>query len=78
MNRVYQIQNPDGQTFGLFNTQWRAQNRIDDLNHGRVEHLMLEAHRLTGIKRGKNVEKWNDLVKQIAEPFYTVKELLVQ
>tara|TARA_Y100001951_G_scaffold56277_1_gene44592 strand:+ start:2005 stop:2124 length:120 start_codon:yes stop_codon:yes gene_type:complete len=39
---------------------------------------MLEAHRLTGIKRGKNVEKWNDLVKQIAEPFYTVKELLVQ
>jgi hypothetical protein len=78
MNRVYQIQNPDGTSFGLFNSTWRAQNRIDEMNLNRVTHLMIQSHRLTGIKRGKNVEKWNDLVKQIAEPFYTIKELIVQ
>jgi|TARA_R110000824_G_scaffold283693_6_gene472093 hypothetical protein len=38
---------------------------------------MIQAHRLTGIKRGKNVEKWNNLVTEIATPFYVIVDLLV-
>ena len=75
--RVYQIQNTEGDHFGLFSSKWRAEQRIANMNLNRVTHLMFKAHRLTGIKRGKNVEKWNDLVTEIATPFYIVKEIIV-
>ena len=75
--RVYQIQNIDGSEFGLYASEWRAEKRAANMNLNRVASLMIQAHRLTGIKRGKNVEKWNDLVTEIATPFYIVKEIIV-
>ena len=75
--RVYQIQNIDGSEFGLYSSEWRAEKRAANMNLNRVASLMIQAHRLTGIKRGKNVEKWNDLVTEIATPFYIVKEIIV-
>lgn len=75
--RVYQIENTAGDHFGLYSSEWRAEKRVANMNLNRVTHLMLKSHRLTGIIRGKNVEKWNNACAEIATPFYFVKEILV-
>ena len=75
--RVYQVKNTEGTVFGYFRSEWKAQQRIDTMNESRIHRLMIQAHRLTGIKRGKNVEKWNNLVTEIATPFYVIVDLLV-
>lgn len=75
--RVYQVRNTQGTNFGYYQSEWKAQKRIDTMNINRIHRLMIQAHRLTGIKRGKNVQKWNSLVDDIATPFYIIKELIV-
>ena len=76
--KCYQLRTTDGQDYGIFRYQRKAEAEALRNNKNRIRNLMIEAHRLTGIKRGQNVEKWNQLVEDISTPFFVVHELIYE
>lgn len=77
-NTIYQVVNPDGVNFGHYRSKYNAEKEIVRLNVNRVRRLMIQGNRMTGIKRGKNVEKWHNLVLEVANPFYAITEILLE
>ncbi len=79
MRSVWQVKttNRDCAGFAYFSRKALATNNAHDRNRIRIERLMVEANKMTGIKRGKNVEAWAELVDKIATPFFIVKEILL-
>jgi len=74
--KIYEIQN-NGETveaYGLFQHRRTAQGKIDGLNYSFINRKLVEVNKLTGIKRGKNVEAFKGIVGEVAKPPYTIRE----
>jgi hypothetical protein len=78
VSKVYEVRNREGKSFGLFQYQRSAEQRASQHNRNQVQRVMFMIAKMTGIKRGKNVEAFQAAVDDVNTPFFTVVALNVQ
>ena len=63
-----------GEMYSRMQTAKKAMQRMMDMHCHKVA---IKINKMTGIKRGANVQQFNEMVKSIAEPRFVIAEVEV-
>ena len=58
----------------LYRYKPKAQKYIDRMNKIAIHRIMLDANRMTGAIYGNNKQRFAEMVDEVANPPYTIKE----
>jgi vacuolar-type H+-ATPase subunit I/STV1 len=62
---------------GIYSNQVAAQNYVKRLTKGYVSNWAYKIARMTGWKRGRNAQNFQDAIEKMANPPYRIKEIHV-
>lgn len=79
---VYEVvkQNREGKTtsYGFFRYEHTANRYISQQERYRMSNLAHEIARLVGWKRGKNAERFQEIISEMSNSPYSVKKISIQ
>ena len=58
----------------LYRYKPKAQNHIDRMNKTVIARIMLDANRMTGAIYGRNKRRFAEMINEVVNPPYTIKE----
>ena len=64
-------------SYGYYRYESAARKVANNYEHGRISRLAHEIARLVGWKRGKNSERFQEIITEMTTPQYVVKSVTV-
>ena len=75
--KVVEVNENSNRTIGLFRHKRAAQAKIDEHEKWRMSRILHVAVRMTGWKRGKNAQAFQDLISEAGNSPYKIEEVSV-